>query len=476
MTHLFAIVVLVSLHLAGAWAGGLLPQAVPWWARAAMTIAPFAVLAVIGSLGTAWCARRMDRRGDGGAIRTSHRLLSLLRAIALLWHLASVFILGWLGAVRSLTGDLVLVDELIASAPAFALLLWTFRLAHPIERRVRAAVLMREIDAGLPVYPFPAPWAYVLGAARNNLAIMALPLVLILGWAELLDRAVSAFNLAETWGESAVYTIPGIQIAGALIIFALIPPLMVRVWDTTPIPPGELRDGLERMARQHAVRVRNFLIWRTSGAMLNGAVIGLTPWLRYIVLTDALLDHLPEPEVEAVAAHEIAHVRKRHMIWLALAVLGSAMLLGEAATIAARWWSLGDLTATWVGALGTLAGVLVVLGLVSRRFEWQADAFAARHLSGPAGPVITHEAATAMSDALARVSALNGMPQDRFTWRHGSITTRRQRLGELVGQPTNRLGIDRHVRRLLWFTVAMFAAGLCLVAAGMLGMGPYAQS
>lgn len=461
MTHLFIIVVLIAVHLAGPWAHALLPSFVPPWAVAAMTIAPQAVLAAAAWLAIVGCVRRLDRHGDLRAVRWSGRVLTLTRGLALAWHLASVFLLGALGAARDLAGDWILLDEILAAAPALALLLWTFRLTYPIEKRIRQAMLIRELDDASPVYPFPSPWRFVLATARNNAAIMALPLLLILAWSESLDRIVAMTGSIELAG---LRLDPAIQVAGALLIFALIPPLMVRVWDTVPIPKGPLRDELERLARVHRVRVRGFLVWRTGGAMLNAAVIGLTPWLRYIVLTDALLDHLPEIEVEAVAAHEIAHVRKRHMIWLAIAVLGSAMLTGELLARGAHALPLDPALAAWLIGAASLITVLLVLGLVSRRFEWQADAFAARHLAADA-PVITHDAAHAMSRALARVSRLNGMPEGRFTWRHGSIAARRQRLETLVGTPVAALPIDRHARLVVALAILAFIAGAALTAA-----------
>ncbi len=473
MTHLFIIVVLVSLSLAGGFDTGL-ARGVPAWFLAAMVGAPYAVLAAVAALATGLCVRRLDRRGDPAAVRWSHRVLSGMRLLGLAWHLVTVFGLGLLPLVRSVTGDLVLVDELLAAAPALGLLLFSFRLAHPVEARLRAAMLVRELDEGRPIYAFPPPWRYVLATARNNAAIMALPLTLILGWSEALDRIVAATGLDATT-PSATLLIPLVQIVGALTVFALIPPVMVRVWDTVPVPRGELRDGLEQLARAHRVRVRDFLIWRTGGAMLNGAVIGLTPWLRYIVLTDSLLDHLPEREVEAVAAHEVAHVRKRHMLWLAVAVLGSAMLLGETAELIAGAIGLGPVLSAWAVGAVSLAGVLMVLGLVSRRFEWQADAFAARHLTG-ATPVVTHDAAEAMSSALARVSRLNGMPERRFTWRHGSIAARRTRLERLIGLPAARLPIDRQARVLMVLAAVAFAFGAALSAANILQRGPFGPS
>jgi Zn-dependent protease with chaperone function len=483
MTHLYVIVVLVALNLAGAgdgpWVRGLLAGALPAPLRLVGAIAPYIVLGLGAWAVVRVCARRLDRTGAVSAVRLAHRALLASRVLALGWHLASIPVLGVLGLVREATGDQILVDELLAASPALLFLLWTVRLAYPIERRVRAALLIGNLDAGGPVYPFPGPVGYTVGQARNSIAIIFVPLVLLLAWAEGLDRLLGSTRVLDGLGlgaDGALLAESGIQIAGAVAVFAAVPVLMVRVWDTVPIPPGVLRSELEGLARAHRVRVSRFLIWRTRGAMLNGAVIGITPLARFVVLTDALLDALSEPQVEAVAAHEIAHVKKRHMLWLAVAILGSALLSGEALGLAAERLGAGALVATVIGAVASLASVVLVLGHVSRRFEWQADAFAARHLSGAGqgSPVVTHEAAEAMSGALARVARLNGVSESRFTWRHGSIATRRRRLEALVGLPVDDLPIDRGVRTLRWLSALGFLAGVALTIAGGLGLWPYA--
>ena len=494
MPHLFVIIVLVSLSIAGGsgivaddpagsheaartWADGMLPQGIAPWARAVAILCPFLAIAVAAWAGTHLCVRAIDRRGRVGAVRWSARIISLTRAAALGWHLVAVFLFGVLGLVRSITGDLVLVDELLASIPAFAILLWSYRLAHPVERRIRDAMMIRALDEGRPVYAFPRPWRFVLGAARNSLAIMFVPLVLILGWSDLLDRLLPVLDWpARTIGAPEFVRAGGpalFRLVGSFAVFALVPPVMTRVWDTVPIPPGELRAGLEDLARTHRVRVRRFLVWRTGGSMLNGAVIGLLPRFRYIVLTDSLLESLTEPEVEAVAAHEVAHVRKHHMIWLALAVLGSALLFGEGAALVLDRLGWDNDPIAWTSAGVALVAVVVVLGLVSRRFEWQADAFAARHLSEDASGLITESGAQAMSSALGRVARLNGMPEKRFTWRHGSIDTRRRRLRALVGVRSDRLPIDRRVRALKAVTLLGFLGGGWLLLAGFAQVWPY---
>jgi Zn-dependent protease with chaperone function len=159
-------------------------------------------------------------------------------------------------------------------------------------------------------------------------------------------------------------------------------------------------------------------------------------------------------------AHEVAHVRRRHLIWLGVCVM---------ATVLAALWAIAgaagllqeltgkeaseDLISLAAGILG-LGGAGFVFGLVSRRFEWQADAFAVQHLSrveaeaAPAGanaPRVTPAAVATMASALQAVAELNGIAANKFSWRHGSIRQRQDRLYKLVHVPLAAAPIDRQV-------------------------------
>jgi STE24 endopeptidase len=216
--------------------------------------------------------------------------------------------------------------------------------------------------------------------------------------------------------------------------------------------------------------------------MVNGAVVGFLPRLRYIVLTDALLESLPREQVEAVAAHEIAHVRHRHIPWLAGSMVMSGVFLGSAISLTARLAGWGEVTAGWrpVGALAAVfAGSLLLFGWASRRFEWQADVFAAQHVSGAGadgevsdpGGRVTERGSLAMSGALRSVAMINGFPSDRFTFRHGSIDGRRARLREAVGEPIGRGRADRAARMVKAVVLAMAVVGVALTVLETLAAG-----
>jgi STE24 endopeptidase len=412
-----------------------------------------------------WQTRRMDR-GRTGAVLWADRAVMLSRLAAVAVHGVNVLLVGWLDVVRQWVGDVVVLDELVAVLPVLLVFVGGWWTLYPVERRVRDAILMRDLDMGRPVRPMPARGVYVLTTLRHQAALVLVPILVILSWRETIELAARRDWLPD-W-------IPreGLHLAGAVLALMLMPLVLRRVWDTIDLEPGPLRDDLVAMCKEHGIRVRQLLLWRTHGTMINGAVLGLIGPARYVLLTDALLESLTEEQVRAVMAHELGHIRRRHMLWLlAAGVCGIPLAL--AGVQYGLWridaaWSMSDWGQAAVLGLG-LAAVLVAFGFVSRRFEWQADAFAAQHLSGWRGRrdqralVVSEEAAQVMVAALGSVAALNHIPRRRFTWRHGSIAARQERLMALVGRPAGRLKPDRDAAVVKGVIAACGAVVLALV-------------
>jgi STE24 endopeptidase len=301
------------------------------------------------------------------------------------------------------------------------------------------------VEAGREARMIPGRGAFVLSAMRHQVAIVLVPVVLILTWNEAIEASAGWFSMPAL--------LLAVQFAGIGIVLTMMPLVMRRVWDTAVLSPGPLREQIAAMCRQHKVRVRELLVWRTHGTIVNGAVMGVIGPFRYILLTDALIELLHPRQVEAVTAHEVGHVRKRHMPWLMAGVLAT-LVLGSVGfqllllPLAGNWASPEAIGG--VASAGAVLMAVTAFGFASRRFEWQADAFAARHLSESAPEneprptrVVTAEAAYAMSSALDAVAHLNHMRRDRFSWRHGSIASRQRRLDALVGRPVNRMKADR---------------------------------
>ncbi len=172
-------------------------------------------------------------------------------------------------------------------------------------------------------------------------------------------------------------------------------------------------------------------------------------------------------------AHEIGHIRRRHMPWL-IATLLALILVPAVALEAPLRLSGADLSAAafaspWLGlpaAALLFLFVLFLFGWVSRRFERQADAYAACHLSRPeidgagtsgASRHVTPEAAATVAGALEAIARMEPLRARRPSWRHGSIAWRQAYLASIVGRPVDRLEIDRQIARIKLVTLGCLA-------------------
>lgn len=438
----------------------------------AAVLAPKLVIAMLLAGAARWTAGRMDQ-GQPTALRRFARVRTALRAMLLL-SFAADLALGWLGVIRRSVGDGILIDELLALTPTAAVMLIGWWCEYPVDRRMREASLISRLDAGSPIGPIWTRGQYLLHQIRHQLATALVPGGLFLAWWDAAGWLWSSSHGPAGLPHEAVHT--AAALAGAGIVAVLTPPLLRRVWSTQALPAGELRDRLLAMCREHRVGVRRILLWRTHGGVVNAAVMGPLRPVRYILLTDALLESLPRRQVEAVMAHELAHIRRRHIPWMMLLLLSAGALLTWAGGQAASM--LGDvLSAAMADGQGwlieavpaLLAGAVWIafFGWVSRRFERQADAFAVVHLSrhhdapGESTQRVTTQAVEDMSAALAQVALLNHMDPRRRAFRHGSIASRTAAMHSLIGLSIVDLPIDRAVARLKRAGLAMLLlAGL----------------
>lgn len=431
---------------------------------------------------------RLDRTGSMRAMRLADAAMSASRLLIGLIFVAFVFLLDWIGAVRAAVGDWIGLDEFIVCAPpllAYAAGWWSF---YPIDRRLHDASMLRAIDTGRPVHAFPGRWAYTWEKLRYSMLAALVPLALILLWGEAVVFASARWDLFP-WGtedERTMLAMAGLQLFGAAVVLICSPPILLALWDTTPVPEGELRDRLTAMCRRHRVRTGGIRIWNTRGVILNGAVVGVIPRLRYVLLTDALVENLPSNELDAVMAHEVGHVRRRHLPWLLGALIASLGLATWGLSWGVQWLAGWDATPEAVsGALDAGAFVIAIVvafaafGFASRTFEREADAFAVQDASGLKWGVrgndleVTPFAAESMAGALEDVARLNHIPRDKFSWRHGSIADRCRRIHRMIGLPAHRLPSSRAARRARWLIVAGLIA---LGAATLIDVWTWARS
>jgi Zn-dependent protease with chaperone function len=447
MIQVLLILLFAAMHLASdidPW----LPVHPPLAVAMAVWMVPMAAAVFVHALLARRAGAAMDKHGQTRAFVTAELFASRIRVAGLFWYLATMLGCGWVLHARSIGEGLVIVDEaMVIGPPVFFLgaLWWNM---YPLEARLREALLYRQLDSGAPVYEIPTRWQFVWGQIKHHVLLILMPVLLISTWDGLLDLALYA--RASDWPALAAAE-PMLRWCGILAALVGAPSLLKWLWSTVLLESGPLVTTFAAMCECYRVRIRGPYIWRTHGAMVNGAVLGAFWPLRYLLLTDALIEQLDGIQVEGVLAHEVAHVKMRHMAWLLVSVIASVLLTGWACTFGAVASGI-DPQGELIGVIASIAGLVVavmVFGAVSRRFEWQADAFAVMHLSRVRSfETISPLASHAMESALARVAHLNGVAVHAFSWRHGSILTRQNRLRDLVGTRWDRLPIDRTVKRI----------------------------
>lgn len=182
------------------------------------------------------------------------------------------------------------------------------------------------------------------------------------------------------------------------LMLVLAPVILLPLFNKfTPLPEGELRDRLFELARRTGFRARSIQVMDGSrrSRHSNAFFVGFGRF-RKIVLFDTLIEQLPGQELEAVLAHEIGHYQRKHIPKLVaasmaggLAGLFALFLLSEQAWF---YQAFGFQTGSLVPALlifGLISGVATfwlspLTHFWSRKYEYEADAFAAKVMKSAA--------------------------------------------------------------------------------------------
>lgn len=179
----------------------------------------------------------------------------------------------------------------------------------------------------------------------------------------------------------------------AMVVFPIfVAPLFNRF---EPLPGGELRNRVEALLARCGFAARGLFVMDGSRRSAHGnAYFTGIGRARRIVFFDTLIERLHPAEVEAVLAHELGHFRLHHVplrigLMLALGLAGLA-LLGWLSSQPVFYASLGLIPAPGMRDAAALVLFMMVtpvftfvlqpfFSLLSRRHEFQADAFAAAH-------------------------------------------------------------------------------------------------
>jgi STE24 endopeptidase len=298
--------------------------------------------------------------------------------------------------------------------------------------------------------------AYLTMQVRHQFFLVMPPILLMVSL-QILYLFVGG---AEEIGDLAAMIMIGIM-ATALVTM----PIFLRLFlGLKPLPPGPLRDRLESAAVRLKFRFSNVLVWNTRHMMANALVTGFVPWIRYVVLTDRLIEELTPDEIEAVFGHEVGHIKHNHLVfylaffmtsfillsifwdqfkhWIhdahVMDFLNSPGLLGEEAKeLLILFSGVGKLT-----VLG--AYTLLCFGFISRRCERQADLFGSYAVS-----------TEVFISALEKVAVINGIPRDRvgnwlLSWQHPTIAQRVDFLEAMRDNPARVPQFHRSIAMLKW--------------------------
>lgn len=256
-----------------------------------------------------------------------------------------------------------------------------------------------------------------------------------------------------------------------LVGIAILGPAMVQAfWRCKPLEGGFFRDRIESVCNQADLAYSNILYWPIfGGQMITAGVMGLIRRFRYILVTEGLLRYLDPAEIDTVIAHEIGHVKKRHLLFYLFFFVGY-MLLSYATfdlTIYAILYAepiyrLINITgldqATVTTTLFSMITILVFLiyfryifGFFMRNFERQADTYVYT-LFASAAPLIS---------TLKKIAIASGQSPDRPNWHHFSIQERIDYLSKCESDKQWITNHDRKIRK----SIAIYLVGIVMIAA-----------
>ncbi|MFT5727634.1 MAG: Zn-dependent protease with chaperone function [Desulforhopalus sp.] len=333
----------------------------------------------------------------------------------------------------------------------FLMVMW--RQGRPAYEKVfnkkysTSSFLLSNIKANLPIV---LPWM-VLSLLYDLVGLLPFPALQTI--------------ISSSWGDLLFY--------GLFLVFiiAFFPPIVRSLWGCEKLPDGILKTQLDSFCQKQDFKA-DFYLWPLfEGRVLTAAVMGIIPGLRYILLTPALIETMTLLELEAILAHEIGHVKKRHLLLYVFLIGGFSLLAGLLAEpFIHLLLSLGFLNGlmikanlsaetvvTVVGAVPLLVAMILyfrfVFGYFIRNFERQADLYSLQAVGS----------GEALVSAFEKISMLSGNIREQKNWHHFGIGERIDCLEDASRRPDR---IEKHNSKVRRSLVA-FIAVLILTVVGV---------
>ncbi len=247
---------------------------------------------------------------------------------------------------------------------------------------------------------------------------------------------------------------------GLFLFFVVMffPPLVRRLWGCKKIPEGPLRDHLiEFCAKQNFTS--EYYFWPLfEGRVLTAGVMGVLPGFRYILITPALIETMSLEELDAVMAHEIGHVKRRHLLFFVFLIGGFSLLAGLLVQPLTFFLLSRDASYSFIRAvnlppesLWTICSAIPLLlmmllyfryvfGYFLRNFERQADLNVFSAIGN----------SNSLISAFEKIAVISGNTRDQPSWHHFGIG---ERVDYLEKCEKDARWIGRQNRKVRWSLV-----------------------
>ncbi|MDY6790567.1 MAG: M48 family metalloprotease [Thermodesulfobacteriota bacterium] len=256
-----------------------------------------------------------------------------------------------------------------------------------------------------------------------------------------------------------------------LLIIAIIGPAIIqKFWRCKPLESGYNRSRIELLCKKAGLKYADILYWPAFGSrMITAGVMGLIKKFRYILITGPLIRFLDPDEIDAVVAHEIGHIKRKHLIFY-LVFFSGYMLLSYSTYDLIIYLILFTepvlkfttaMGLNWTTVISTLFSITeismfliyfrYVFGYFMRNFERQADCYVYT-LFDTAKPLIS---------TFNKIIATSGQSPDRPNWHHFSI---KERIDYLNRCEADKNYIFRHDRK-IQKSMGIYFAAIILVGA-----------
>lgn len=451
------------------------------WGALSTFIAGFIALVLLMGLWSRLIARHIHGQNLYKSLARFNRSMFVSRLLIPIWLAAGLYTLGWGNIVLTLlgrAGDLSIntPGAILGTLPALAAWVSLWWSQYPADRALREQSVLAQLERDLPIYAPPPFVSYFTANLRLQLLFTVVPVLLLLLAHDVVTLTI--LRPLRLSSDNSPMLALALMLTAAGLIYIIAPEVLRHILQTNPLKDSPLRRRLEALCRKHNLKYRDILLWQTNASMGNAAVMGVIPRFRYILLSDLLLETMSDAQIEAVFAHELGHIVHRHMWWYLVFILIFLFTVagpGEwiADLMSLPWIASGVMELFWTGV--SVGGFLLTFGYISRRFERQADVFAARTIqsqsdhataaappaavspsiapsdstptpaaANPVGPLGT----SIFSSALYRVAAINNIPASAPSWCHGSIRSRMDYLGALSQDAASTARFDLFMKRL----------------------------